>query len=142
MTHKCKIKECRTCDMEMLESEDQKHLINVDGLNEVLGSYYPECWWSFKDISKGCINYDNIILNQDKRTFVSGELPDVKLPAKADVKKKLIEKRKQNVFDYFADYEWNQKQLKDKEDFIKANKDKITEQCESFYKEIEDKTRI
>jgi len=55
---------------------------------------------------------------------------------------KLIEKRKQNVFDYFADYEWIQKQLKDKEVFVKANKDKITEQCESFYEAIEDKTKI
>ena len=144
MAHKCKcnIKECRTHDMEILESDDKEHLISVDGLNEALASFYSDTWWSFKDVTKGCYTYDNIILNKDAKSFVSGKVPDVKLPAKAEVKKKLIEKRKQNVFNYFANHEWIQKELKAKEAFIKANKDKITEQCESFYEEIEDKTKI
>jgi len=136
------IKQINTCDMKILESEDSKHRIDVDGLNEVLGSFYPECWWSFKDISKGCINYDNIILNKDTGTFVSGKCPDVKLPPKAEVKKKLIERRKQNVFNYFVDQEWNKQQSKEIETFAEANKDKITKQCQSFYKKIEDETEI
>jgi len=136
------IKQINTCDMKILESEDSKHRIDVDGLNEVLGSFYPECWWSFKDISKGCINYDNIILNKDPATFVSGKCPDIKLPPKAEVKKKLIEKRKQNVFNYFVDQEWNKQQSKEIETFAEANKDKITKQCQSFYKKIEDETEI
>jgi len=132
----------KDCDMKKLESEDSKHNISVDGLNEVLGSFYPECWWSFKDIDKGCINYDNIILNKDTETFISGKCPDVKLPPKAEVKKRLIERRKQNIFNYFATEEFHKKEIKEFEIFTEANKDKITKQCQSFYKKIEDKTEI
>ena len=128
--------------MEMLESDDSKHWIDVAGLNEALGSFYPEVWWSFKDIPKGYCNYDNIILNKDTAAFKSGKLPDVKLPPKAEVKKKLIELRKQSVWNYFVDDEWNKKQIKDKEAFAEANKDKLTKQCQSFYKKIEDETKI
>ena len=136
------IRQTKTCDMEMLVSDDKKHFISVDGLNEVLGTFYPECWWSFKDPEKWCINYDNIILNKDPVAFASGKLPDVKLPPKAEVKKKLIELRKQSVWNYFVDDEWDKKQLKDKEAFAEANKDKLTKQCQSFYKKIEDETKI
>ena len=58
------------------------------------------------------------------------------------MKKKLIERRKQNVFNYFVDQEWNKQQSKEIETFAEANKDKITKQCQSFYKKIEDETEI
>jgi len=136
------IKPTQDCDMKILQSEDSKHWIDVDGLNEALGTFYPEVWWSFKDIPKGCINYDNIILNKETTAFASGKLPDVKLPPKAEVKKKLIELRKKSVWNYFVDDEWNKKQTKEKEAFAEANKDKLTKQCQSFYKKIEDETKI
>jgi len=136
------IKPTKDCDMRTLESEDSKHWIDVDGLNETLGSFYADTWWSFKDIPKGYCNYDNIILNKDPTSFVSGKLPDVKLPPKAEVKKKLIELRKKSVWNYFVDYEWDKKQTKEKEAFAEANKDKLTKQCQSFYKKIEDETKI
>ena len=128
--------------LQILKTDDNQIVIDISALDNVLGDLHQECWWSFKDPELGAKKYSNIIVNKDHASFISGKCPDHKIPPKAELKKKLIARRKQDVFNHFADVEWIKKQEQDKAAYVEDNKDKIEEQCKPFCKKVEEETEI